>query len=99
MKISGSQLLQPHKSFFRFCRLGRLSLLCAGAYWNKPGQRVRQFHPGEVLRSLTSSYDDGQIQTATRNVRKGPARIERQRREDREHFLKEIRIQCSSFFW
>src|SRR6516162_5398962 len=97
MKISGDQLLQPHKSRLGMCRLGDLSLAQTGDKRNQPGQRVWYFYTSEALCALVIPHDDGQIQTPARNMREWPAGVESQRRKNREYFSKKIRVQGRSF--
>ena len=73
-------------------------MLVIRLYENQPGQRVRHLHTSEVFRALVVSHDHGQIQTAARDVRERPPGVERQRGENWEHGLKEIRVHRGPFF-
>ncbi len=94
LQIGDDQLLQPNKTVFA----GRSAGVGRKRYRKQLGQSIGNLHASEVFRTAGLAHRHRDIQAKVRNVRKRPARIERQRSENRKYFFGEERIQLRALF-
>src|SRR5271154_1912262 len=93
VQVRDDELLQPHEA------VGARTITCRHRHGKQLRQAVGHFDTREVLRAAARFADrDGDIQAEVGNVRKWPARIERQRRKNRKDLLSEKRIQLRALF-